>query len=103
MFLPLFVFLSYPIHWSAYKSLNDDLQKRLNSIKETTTTDSTRQLEQERQELTQQQPRTLGIATVQLASHAELPCHFPIEQHFYGTNTSAERVLFYLLVCYNFQ
>jgi hypothetical protein len=83
--LPLFVFLSYPIYWSAYKSLNNDLQQRLNSIKETTP-ESTRQ-----QGGQIMPPTTLDFATVELPSHAELPCTLPIGQ-FVGTNTAAERV-----------
>jgi hypothetical protein len=87
--LPLFVFLSYPIYWSAYKSLNNDLQQRLNSIKETTT-DSARL---QGQQITHLQPTIFEVATVELASHAELPCTFPLG-HLASTNinTAAERV-----------
>jgi hypothetical protein len=90
--LPLFVFLSYPIHYSVYKSLNNDLQERLGSINETTTTDSTIQQGQQGQQLTQQQPTTLDLDTVEFASHAELPCSVPIVQQFACGNTAAERV-----------
>jgi hypothetical protein len=90
IYLPLFVFLSYPIHWSVYKSLNHDLQQRLNSIKETTT-DLTRQ---HGQQLMQQQPTTVEIATVESALTAgELPFTVPHVQQFAGTNTAAEQVI----------
>jgi hypothetical protein len=84
------VFLSQPIYYIAYKSFNDDLQERLNSINQMTT-DSARQ---QGQQLTHNpQPTTLAITPVESASHAELlwPCYVPNEQ-FAGTNTAAERV-----------
>jgi hypothetical protein len=84
------VFLSQPIHYSAYKSLNNDFHKRL-GIQETTP-ESTRQQEQQGQQFTQQQPTTGDIATMEFASPAELPCTVPIVHHIYGTNTAAERV-----------
>jgi hypothetical protein len=87
--LHLFVLLSYPIYWSAYKSLNNDLHERLKSSEETTT-DPTRQ---QGQQITHLQPTIFEVATVELASHAELPCTFPLG-HLASTNinTAAERV-----------